>query len=76
MAQSPKAHTRADEPPAASSPYLKLDQVAQALQCSRRHVDRLIANGELVATSFGPRSPRVHRSDLEAFCALRRSVTL
>jgi excisionase family DNA binding protein len=52
---------------------LTLDQVAQELGCSRKHVERLIKAKELVATRIGSRSVRVHRRDLDAFCAWKRS---
>jgi excisionase family DNA binding protein len=51
---------------------LTLDQVAQELGCSRKHVERLIKSKELVATRIGSRSVRVHRRDLDAFCAWKR----
>jgi|GEM_PF-4131426 len=53
--------------------YLTVSQVAEHLQLSARQVRRFIESGELIATRLG-RSVRIHRNDLNAFCALRRDV--
>jgi excisionase family DNA binding protein len=78
MGNPSKNPSRTGAVPDAAAPrrgeYMTLPEVAAALQCSRKQVERFIASGELIATRFGARMVRVHRRDFEAFCALRRQV--
>ena len=74
MAQTPKTPNRKPgAPKPASGALLTLDHVADELGCSRRHVERLIGSGELVKTQIGKRMVRVHRRDLEALLARKRT---
>lgn len=50
---------------------LNLEEVADQLRCTRRNVERLIADHQLPVVRFG-RSVRVERAALEAFVAANR----
>jgi excisionase family DNA binding protein len=50
---------------------LNLDEVAQQLRCTRRSVERQVANQSLRVARIG-RSVRVERRELETFIAAHR----
>lgn len=55
------------------SEWMTVREVAAELQCSTRQVYRWVSAGDLKVTRLGARTLRVHRTDFEAFCALRRT---
>jgi excisionase family DNA binding protein len=48
---------------------MKVDRVADDLDCSVNHVKNLIRDGVLPAVRFGTRGVRVRSDELGAFCA-------
>lgn len=56
-----------DGGPAMGSYLLDYETAARLLGVSRRTVERLVASGDLVAVTVGDGSPRIRRSDLEAY---------
>ena len=53
---------------------LRPDEVAEKLQCTKRHVYNLISRGELRALSIGDRGLRVDVKDLDGFIEKRKQL--
>lgn len=48
---------------------LKVEEVAQQLSCSKRHVWALAARGALETVKLGPKCTRFHASDVDRLVA-------
>ncbi len=59
----------------AGSDLLTVPEAARALRLSGKTVLGLIRSGKLKAYSYGPRSTRIDRADLDAFVASARSAS-
>lgn len=47
--------------------FVSIEDLAERWGCSRRHVELLVAAGELRCMRFGPRLTRFHPADIEAY---------
>jgi excisionase family DNA binding protein len=53
---------------------LTFDDAAEAMNCSKRHIRRLVASGELKAYRLGPQSSRVVRVREDDLIALLEPI--